>query len=268
MGNRRALKNCKIYFIGNAGVLISADGTSVMIDGLYASGGDGFHASPIPKDILYDLYCRKGRLPGPDFLIFSHQHDDHLSVKLLDSYLDTHRPGCVFLPEKSFGVPSRFIHNMKRLGTVHEIVAGEQEQYRPAKNFEVVFYKTRHLGKQFTQVLHYCILITLSGYRLLFTADVDFFSESLNQFRNIPLHAVFVNPFFYHNETGQHILGSTVKANRIFIYHLPFEEDDKYYMQHMVRTDIHKYQRSSPVVMLCTPKQEYTLNMQKGEWKM
>ena len=265
MGNKRTLRTCEIYFIGNAGVLISADDTSVLIDGLYSSRGGEFPVSPIPGDVLNELYSRRGPLPEPDYLVFSHPHYDHLSEKLLDSYLDTHPSGSVYLPEGTSSAYVRSLYNMKQRGNTYEIITGKERQYRPGKDLEISFYKTRHLGKNFKQTLHYCILITISSCRLLFTADVDFFSESLSQFSQVPLNAAFVNPFLYHNEEGQKILRNTLQAEHTYIYHVPFEDNDNYHIRHMINKDLYRYRKTTPAVLLCTPRQNEKLTLKEGE---
>lgn len=259
------MKTCQIHLIGNAGVLVCVGKTSVLIDGLYSPRGEGFHTSPIPKDVFADLCRPEGRLPSPDYLIFSHHHFDHLSENLLGSYLDARQPGCVFLPGGEASGEGHLVRSLGQRGISHEVVTGERRTYQPEKDLEVSFYRTRHLGRQFGRVLHYCILITLCSCRLLFTADVDFFTESLHQFQGLPLHAVFVNPLFYHNKTGQQILHDTLKARNTFIYHVPFQEDDIYHMQHMVKTDIRRYQNTSPAILLGRPKQNHGLAIQEGE---
>ena len=211
--------------IGNAGVLVCVGKTSVLIDGLYSPRGEGFHTSPIPKGVFADLCRPEGRLPSPDYLIFSHHHFDHLSENLLGSYLDARQPGCVFLPGGEDSGDGHLVRSLGQRGISHEVVTGERRTYQPEKDLEVSFYRTRHLGRQFGRVLHYCILITLCSCRLLFTADVDFFTESL----------------------------------------VPFQEDDIYHMQHMVKTDIRRYQNTSPAILLGRPKQNHGLAIQEGE---
>lgn len=259
------MKTCEIHFIGNAGVLICSDETSVLVDGLYSSVGDGFHTSPIPSEVLAELYHPKGRLPNPDYVIFSHHHFDHFSKELLGSYLDARQSGCIFLPEENSAGHRHLVHCMAQRGILHEIVTGDVRSYQPQKDLRISFYKTRHLGCCFGGILHYCILVTLSSCSFLFTADVDFFSESLDEFYRMPLQAVFVNPLFYHNETGQKILQETLNAENTFIYHVPFEEDDKYHMQNMVKKDIRRYQNTSPAILLGRPKQKHRLIIREGE---
>lgn len=258
------MKICQIHFIGNAGVLVCVGKTSVLIDGLYSSEGEGFQISPIPREVFADLCHPEGRLPSPDYLIFSHRHFDHFSEELLDSYLNAKRPKCVFLPGGKISGPEQTVLSFKKRSIDYELVTGEERFYQPEKDLEISFYKTRHLGRQFGRVLHYCILITLSSCRLLFTADVDFFSEPLYQFCGLPLHAVFINPLFYHNKTGQKILQDTLQAENAFIYHVPFEEDDICHIQHMAKTDIRRYQNTSPAILLGRPNQNHRLAIREG----
>lgn len=226
----------QIYFIGNAGVIVEIGKITVMIDGLYRAEKKEYPVSQIPPDVYRDLMdVRKKNLPKPDYIVFSHAHEDHFCAAMLKKYLENHMPGRVFLPNASSGA--------------------KQCICQPEKNVEIQFLRTGHLGKNFQDVIHDCILVKIHNFSLLFTSDVDFFTESLEELKNERLDGIFVNPLFFHNEAGQKILKQWRHPFLIFVYHVPFWEDDTYHIQAMVRKDIEKYHLHDRAVLLCRPNQ-------------
>lgn len=226
----------QIYFIGNAGVIVQIRGITVMIDGLYRGSKKEYPVSQIPPHLYKDLIdVRRNSLPKPDYILFSHNHKDHFSETMLEQYLESHTPRKVFLPNASRGTKRHICH--------------------PAKNVEIQFLRTRHLGKIFQDVIHNCILLKIHGISLLFTSDVDFFSESLEELKYEEISGIFVNPLFFHSEKGQKILKQWEHPFQIFVYHVPFLKDDRYYMQSMVRKDMEQYQLQERTVLLCESNQ-------------
>lgn len=244
----------RIYLIGNAGILIESQGKACLIDGLYDCSGTGFHASPIPESIYQDLFEKEGKLPKPDYLIFSHCHFDHYSKKLLCTYLAEHRPRAVFLPDQK-----ESLSILEDTGNPESIryISGNYEAYQVEKEIEISFIKTRHLGKNFGDTLHFCVILEIFRERFLLTADVDFFSEDFQRFPHKHFQGIFVNPLFYHHPVGQDILLDIFSTEYIFVYHLPFTEDDQWHLQHMVTKDIERYNSKIPVIPFQKPGQTF-----------
>lgn len=254
---------CQIYLIGNAGILLVVEREVFLIDGLYSARGTGFHTSPIPEKIYQNLFGKKGKLPRPDYLMFSHSHFDHLSEKLLCSYLSSHWPKAVFLPFEGDSGYETCRRIMRKKQICCNIVS-QSADYKIGKDTEIRFIKTRHLGKQFHGILHFCIVVNVRSVSFLFTADTDFFSEKFQKFPQKHFDGIFVNPLFYHNPEGQGILKNTISAEQIFIYHLPFPEDDRYHLQHMTEKDIRRYGQDRKVMMFANPGQVMKYERQKG----
>ena len=258
---------CQIYLIGNAGILLEINKKTFLIYGLYSADGKGFQTSPIPEKICQNLLENTGELPSPDYLLFSHPHFDHLSEKLLCSYLTGHRPKAVFLPRQGNSHYEACRRIMKEKQICCKLVS-EDTNYKVGKYTEIRYIKTRHLGKTFGEMMHFCIIVNVCQASFLFTADTDFFSEKFKEFPQKHFDGIFVNPLFYHNSEGQEILKNTLSAERFFVYHLPFLEDDRYHLQNMVKKDIRAYGQDKKVTVFASPGQVIEYEIQKGEEKL
>ncbi|MDD3746000.1 MAG: MBL fold metallo-hydrolase [Anaerostipes sp.] len=254
----------QVYFVGNAGVLIKINNVTFLIDGFYSDEGTGFHVSPIPHCVKKDIFEEKGKLPNPDYIIFTHLHYDHFSGDILKEYLKIHHPKKVVLPEGNTIGYRECIALMKKRKISYEILPQLHGQYELENNVEITCFYTRHLGKQFLRTPHYCVYLNVFSTRLLVTSDMDFFTQELKSFWGKKLHGIFVNPLFYHNESGQNILKKIKYLDRIFVYHLPEEKEDKYHLQKMVKRDIKKYDNENKALFLTKPGKKYQIIVSSG----
>mgnify|MGYP001623058658 FL=1 len=58
---------------------------------------------------------------------------------------------------------------------------------------------------------------------------------------------------------GQDILLDIFNTEYIFVYHLPFAEDDRWHLQHMVTKDIERYSSKIPVIPFQKPGQTFRI---------
>ena len=180
---------------GNAGVLVTLDGTRVLVDGLCGRVG----AYPeTPAHIVQSLLDNP-----PDVLLYTHSHQDHYSATLISPY------------ENSILRP---------------ITGPEDVSYNPFSvgNLKITPIKTRHLGKVEPNLSHTSYLIEGSK-KILVTGD-----SAPTCFKDFPKADVAVVPYAYCTTPSAWALTKSI-CDRAVLVHMPAEEEDAYGLWPLVR---------------------------------
>ena len=77
----------EITYISNAGILIQYEKVRILVDALQDAGGYPF--SGIPEEITDQMFCSDNHsmYNDIDFLVFTHNHPDHITPNLVEKYL-------------------------------------------------------------------------------------------------------------------------------------------------------------------------------------
>lgn len=238
--------------VANAGILLEYNHTRILIDGIHYDRRHYF--SPMSDKILNEFIEGKGQFANIDYLLFTHNHVDHFSPKYTMKYLVKNTVRTVFLPKAGDGkftelknyMQSHFI-NARLL----DMPLGKRYTYLVGEGIGITVFNTVHMGDQFSDVENYCYVITMNGKNILFIADGDYkekyFKESL---KDIQIDTVFMNPLYLNNLEGRTLVSEVLKPNKIVIYHIPFETDDKLGFRKMVKRDIEKYEKKLPSIQV------------------
>ncbi len=111
-------------------------------------------------------------------------------------------------------------------------------QYHVEKNIMLHAFMTRHLDKRFYHIPHFCYLLTFEEEHFLFTADVDYPTETFSNLDGKILRSVFLNPMFFHSVFDAAHFRGQLNFQSICVYHIPFETDDRMALRKMVFRDI------------------------------
>ena len=75
-----------------------------------------------------------------------------------------------------------------------------------------------------------------------------------------PLHAVFLNPLFFHAYMSGRFFKGGFKTGAVCVYHVPFQEDDVFHVRASIAKDMEKYHdRAADVYVLDSPDQQIIL---------
>jgi hypothetical protein len=178
----------RVTLLANAGVLLEGAGARLLIDGLYDPAGTEFQAVPEPV---------KARLlagePPVDLLAFTHLHPDHFSRRETETYLARNRVRGVLLPED--GGPLA--------GPVRRMT-GVRGTWESLPGVRITWVSSGHIGPQYAETAHFCLLAELSGMGVLVTGDADpeRGEPTWQELGWARPDAVLVNPLFYQSPRG------------------------------------------------------------------
>lgn len=219
-------ENIKVMFLANAAILLEYEETKILIDGIYDEYGHSF--SSLSSEQWNKLKCGRNGFSDIAYLLFTHDHSDHFSPLKVKEYLKYQIPKAIFIPKVETYSIKLLCEEIKRKH-IFCILLEELCQkviFEPEKNVSIKVFQTKHLGKNYENMPHYCYLLRLGHKNILFTGDMDFTKEKFEELENISLDAVFINPLLFCSKEGEDML-SKLSVKKKIIYHIPFEEDDK-----------------------------------------
>jgi len=254
----------EITLVANAGVLVTHAGRALLVDGVHREDGHPF--SRVPEADLVRMRFGVSPFERLDYLLFTHEHPDHFTPRLVAELVARRRVQGIFMPGAAGGSP-----DLADLATLAEergipfhglsLAPGGTAWFEPEDGIAVTAIGTRHMGPQFQDVRNDCYLLTLGGLNLLFTGDADHVPEYYEAaMKGVELDAAFVNPIFFHNKTGQAIIADIFRPREVVIYHMPFADDDSLNFAYMVGRDRERYANADrPVRVLAGEGQRLRL---------
>lgn len=250
----------RITLIANAGLLVTYQGVSIMIDGIYGRKGHPF--SNLTPEVWKAMLAGSGRFSKVDYLLFTHAHPDHFSPEMTGEFLRHRTVKGLFLPKPHTQPEERLAETLRQQGTpcVQLSEATDHASFRIEPEITVRAFRTAHLDPKYRDVPHFCYLLTLGETSLLLTGDVDYVHETLEFLEPYPIDGAFVNPLFFGALCRKRFFKGTLNAQKFFVYHVPFPEDDAMGMLPTLQRDLCAWHEPGrPAVALQTPFQEIEL---------
>lgn len=250
----------RITLIANAGLLVTYQGVSFMIDGIY--GREGHPFSNLTPEVWQAMLTGSGHFSKVDYLLFTHAHPDHFSPEMTGEFLRHRTVKGLFLPEPHTHSEERLLETLRAQGTPCVQLSGltDHAAFNIEPGITVRAFRTAHLDPKYRDVPHFCYLLTLGGTNILLTADVDYVHETLEMLKPYAIDAAFVNPLFFGALCHRKFFRGTLDAQKIFVYHVPFPEDDAMRMLPTLQRDLSAWHEPGrPAVALGTPFQEIEL---------
>ena len=86
-----------ITLVANAGLLLESGGRKLLLDGLHSQENGMF--SPVPPCIREQIMKRIPPFDGIRWVAFTHFHEDHFDLDLVNRYLQEAAPEMLVMPE-------------------------------------------------------------------------------------------------------------------------------------------------------------------------
>ncbi len=227
--------NTLIYHSVNCGLFFWADDTGLWVDGIHSAHAPGF--SPMPPCLSRQLQSHTGFFAQTDGLLFSHVHEDHFCRAGLRIALDVPDPPVVYGPniaEANAGV--------KRIAAGRKMIS-----MGAARIFSM---KTVHDGDALSEEPHESFLLQLGGEAFFLAGDARLAPEQAEVFRSFGggrVTAGFFNLYQLSDENGRAFIRG-LNPGRVFLYHLPFPEDDCFSFHLQAPAVIRRYPADLPPV--------------------
>lgn len=189
----------RVTLSANAGVSIQIGEHRIWVDALHHEKQAGFSAVT-PE--LYQEILSNAAFQSPDYICVTHCHPDHYAEEMVKEAVKRWPTARLCLP----------------MGEACKVTDGD---------LELAFVRLPHEGAQYTDVLHYGILIGCGGKYILIPGDCETASPVLAQAigeRQIDL-AILNFPWVTLSK-GRTFLSQRLKPKHILLCHLPFEADD------------------------------------------
>lgn len=251
------MNNIEIILVSNSGMLLKYNDIKILIDGIYIDKTGYF--SQIPEEIINQYKNGTGEFGNVNYILFTHDHQDHFSIKALETYLKYNTPQGVFLPHMSSidkeNLKEKF--KDKKITFIESLKNQKHMTYIINKEIKIDVYPTTHCGKEFENVCNLCYLITINDEKILFTGDIDM-KESNFWFINElgKINTLVVNAVFIQNTEGRRLISEFINPQKVLVCHIPFEEDDRHSWRKHISSTKKRYKGCLPQLILLMEKKQ------------
>ncbi len=251
----------QVTLSSNAGLILEYQGTKLLLDGIYGAKGHPF--SNLGQNRWEKLLSGTAPYDNIDYLLFTHQHPDHFTPEMVRAYLKARAIKGVFFPEEVAEESQAALIAHLRENRIPCVLLSNQTQraaFRIEPQIQVRAFSTLHLDKKFRHIPHYCYLISFGDKHVLFTADVDYTTETFSAVEGLALRAAFINPLFFNALRRGRFFHGTLNTETFCIYHVPFSEDDSMRMRPVLAKELLAWPQGKPeAIVLCSAFQHIEL---------
>jgi L-ascorbate metabolism protein UlaG (beta-lactamase superfamily) len=208
-----------VRYVANEGVLLVADTTRIMIDGLHRPYRTQY-ASLGAKDrqlaeSAEDLFA------GIDLLLASHHHGDHFSGEAIASHLRSSATarfaGASQMTEAVLraGAPAGLLDSFDVLPGSHFVTTG------PGYSVELI--GIMHGGRTWDDVENLGHVIELGGVRFLHIGDADTDTEHFTglELADDPVDVAFIPFWFLESASARQMIATHIRPRRVVAVHVP-----------------------------------------------
>ena len=167
-------------YIANEGVLISANGKKILIDGLHREYEPDY-AFP-PADLLKSLENAASPYDKINLLLVSHIHLDHFHPLSVGLHLQNN-PNAIFASsEQAVGEVAKDFADYEKVKAQIKPITHEWKKSSELNHdgIKVKFLGLRHSGENFRSIQNMGHLIEVGGVKLLHIGDADMTAENFS----------------------------------------------------------------------------------------
>lgn len=213
----------EITYIANEGVLISAAGKQVLIDGLHRNERSFSHYAFLPPVEREKIETAQAPFDKIDLLLVSHRHYDHFHAEAVGLHLK-HNPKTALV--SSHQVVSDVTQNFKEYEAIKTRVMGVTPPLKERVDVKIAGIEFEMLGLghgsgSFREIQNLGHVLKLGGKKFLHVGDVEFETGIFEQF-NLDQEGIDIAilPFWLLTEKkGQDIVKEHIKPKHIIAVH-------------------------------------------------
>lgn len=228
----------QIYHTVNAGLYLWNGSSGLLIDALHGGKDVGFSNTP---DRYIRMMQRKDAFFGQiNDLLFTHTHEDHYDKELVSEFFKLNPDSLIYGPrlDRSNVQPIQLEQGMGIL---------------QIRDYTIYVFTTRHDGKAFTDYPHCSYLIETRGELLWIggdaVLDASLAKKVKNSCKEKRIDKAFVMVYQIESRQGTDFLRELCPEN-IYLYHLPYHEDDRFHYYRMVDQALRKRRQEKITVAL------------------
>ncbi len=187
----------KITLTANAGVILEIGSRRIWVDALHD------RKTPPFSTVYGELWEKIQNFNAPEYILFTHCHPDHYSEKMTEAAKKRWPSVKIIAPEGKFAAPL-FVQD---------------------GGLEIRYLKLPHEGEQYKNVIHYGILLSVSGEKVLIPGDCALAAEEL---AGLEADVLILDFPWATTAKGREFLGKQFPNAEKVLVHLPFAEDDRF----------------------------------------
>ncbi|KAF5077729.1 hypothetical protein DSECCO2_147640 [anaerobic digester metagenome] len=222
-----------IFHSVNAALYLFSEKVTLKIDAIHLGKNEGF--SIMPPQLERQLKCHTGLFAYTDGYLFTHLHEDHYYKDGLLTALNVPNRPVVYGPGLS------------------QSTALAKRDYTGLKcftigNTEVVAIETEHIGNNYSETPHESFFIKFEE-ETVFIAGDGYIDEKLiiksAKYSISSINIAFFNPYQLVQPGCQDFIRK-MSPGRVYLYHLPFPQDDVYNYWTIAKRIIKLYPKDLP----------------------
>lgn len=219
----------EITYIANEGVLISADGKQVLIDGLHREYQPAY--AFLPPAEREKIETAKPPFDKIDLILVSHMHLDHFHPESVGRHLQ-HNPKALLVSSQQ--VVDEIEKNFKDYSSIKSRVTGVTPQWKEkvalkVAGIEFEILRLRHGTGRHATIQNLGHVIKLGGKKLLHIGDADTAVENFEKFNldEEGIDIAFLPFWFLLGAEEQALVRDHIKPKQILAVHISPGESEK-----------------------------------------
>ena len=219
----------EITYIANEGVLISADGKQVLIDGLHREYERAY--AFLPPAEREKIETAKAPFDKIDLILVSHRHLDHFHPESVGLHLQ-HNPKAILVSSQQ--VVDEVEKNFKDYQSIKARVTGATPPWKEKVAMKVAgidfeILNLRHGTERHAGIQNLGHIIKLGGKKLLHIGDADTAVENFEKFNldEEGIDIAFLPFWFLTGSEGQTIVREHIKPKQIIAVHISPSESER-----------------------------------------
>ncbi len=218
-----------VTYIANEGVLISANGKKILIDGLHREYEPDY-AFP-PAGLLKSLETAASPYDQINLLLVSHIHLDHFHPLSVGLHLQNNPKAIFASSEQAVGEVAKDFSDYEKVKKQIKPVTHEWKKSSELNHdgIKVKFLGLRHGSERFRSIQNMGHLIEVGGVKLLHIGDADMTAENFSAFnlsqKNIDI--AFIPYWFLLSENGRKLVKEQFNPKKIIAVHIPPDGAEK-----------------------------------------
>ena len=224
-----------IFHSVNAGLYFWDGRNGLLIDGVHEGRDEGL--SPMPAFLVEQMRRHSGLFEYVTGVLFTHLHHDHFDREKVKQ-LQRFTPG---LPVYGPGLVEGRVELEVVQPDVYHIAMGDASFWA---------WTTCHDGKTFEGTLHQSFLLTAKNEQFFVAGDAALKVSDVDRVAKVcrgPITAAFCNLYQLAAPGGPEFL-RVLSPKQVFLYHLPFSEDDHCGYHRLARQVLRNYPKDLPPV--------------------